>query len=216
MQGEVIALADIEGAERVMGVAYTAAERSQMVGNLEGQIASALSRRKVRLDNSLPMATRFDPRLPTFRMPAPQGPLRFKRAALKAVPDDDEDIAFATIGQLSAWLSSGALTSRRLTEIYLARIEAFGPKLECFATVTGDRALAEADAADALTRAGVNLGPLHGIPYGLKDLFDTKGVTTGWGAEPFRDRVPDSDATIVAARRGRGLARKDHCRRARL
>ncbi len=142
MQREVIAIADIEGAERVMGVAYTAAERSQMVGNLQGQIASALARRKVRLDNSAPMATRFDPRLPTFRPPAPQRPLQFKRAAPKAVPDDDEDIAFATIGQLSAWLSAGALTSRRLTEIYLARIDALGPKLECFATVTGDRALA--------------------------------------------------------------------------
>ena len=70
--------------------------------------------------------------------------------------------------------------------------------------MTGDRALAEADAADALMRAGVNLGPLHGIPYGLKDLFDTKGVTTGWGAEPFRDRVPDSDATIVRKLRAAG------------
>jgi Asp-tRNA(Asn)/Glu-tRNA(Gln) amidotransferase A subunit family amidase len=137
-------------------------------------------------------------------MPAPQRPLRFARTSPKAVPDDDEDIAFATIGQLSAWLSAGSLTSRRLTEIYLARIEAFGPKLECFAKVTGDRALAEADAADALMRAGVNLGLLHGIPYGLKDLFDTKGVTTGWGAEPFRDRVPDSDATIVRKLRAAG------------
>ena len=70
--------------------------------------------------------------------------------------------------------------------------------------MTDDRALAEADAADALLRAGVNLGPLHGIPYGLKDLFDTKGVTTGWGAEPFRDRVPDTDATIVRKLRTAG------------
>jgi hypothetical protein len=200
----VVGIADIEGAERVMGVAYTAAERRQMLGNLEGQISSALARRKVQLDNSMPMASRFDPRLPTFRTPAPQGALRFARAVPKAIPHDDEDIAFAAIGQLSAWLSSGALTSRRLTEIYLARIDALGPKLECFATVTRDRALAEADATDALLRAGVNLGPLHGIPYGLKDLFDTKGITTGWGAEPFRNRVPDSDATIVRKLRAAG------------
>ena len=200
----MIGIADIEGAERVMGVSYTAAERSQMLGNLEGQILSALARRKVHLDNSMPMASRFDPRLPTFQAPPPQRALRFARVAPTAIPHDDEDIAFATIGQLSAWLSSGALSSRRLTEIYLARIEAIGPKLECFAIVTGDRALAEADAADALLRAGVNLGPLHGIPYGLKDLFDTKGITTGWGAEPFRNRVPDSDATIVRKLRAAG------------
>jgi Asp-tRNA(Asn)/Glu-tRNA(Gln) amidotransferase A subunit family amidase len=204
MQREVIVVADIEGAERVMGVAYTATERSQMLGNLEGQIASAIARRKVRLDNSVPMASRFDPRLPTFRMPAPQRPLRFSAGAPRAVSNDDEDIAFATIGELAAWLSAGVLTSRRLTEIYLARIEALGPKLECFATVTDKRALAEADAADALLRAGVNLGPLHGIPYGLKDIFDTKGVVTGWGAEPFRDRIPDADATIVRKLRAAG------------
>jgi Asp-tRNA(Asn)/Glu-tRNA(Gln) amidotransferase A subunit family amidase len=200
----VVGIADIEGAERVMGVSYTAAERNQMLGNLEGQIISALARRKVRLDNSVPMASRFDPRLPTFRTPAPQRALRFSRAVPKAIPHDDEDIAFATIGQLSNWLASGALTSRRLTEIYLARIEALGPKLECFAIVTRDRALAEADAADTLLRASVSLGPLHGIPYGLKDLFDTKDITTGWGAEPFRNRVPDSDATIVRKLRAAG------------
>lgn len=200
----MVGIADIEGAECVMGVSYTAAERSQMLGNWEGQIISALVRRKVRLANSMPMASRFDPQLRTFRAPAPQRALRFARAVPKATPHDDEDIAFATIGQLSAWLSSGALTGRRLMEIYLTCIEALGPKLECFAIVTRDRALAEADAADALLRAGVNLGPLHGIPYGLKDLFDTKGITTGWGAEPFRNRVPDSDATIVRKPRAGG------------
>jgi Asp-tRNA(Asn)/Glu-tRNA(Gln) amidotransferase A subunit family amidase len=202
--GEVISIEDIEGAERVVGVAYTAAERRQMVGNLQGQIASALARRKARLENSMPMASRFDPRLPNFRMPAARGSLQFSRAAPKPVPNSDEDIAFASIGQLSAWLSSGALTSRRLTEIYLARINAFSPRLECFATVTRDLALAEADAADALLRAGVNLGPLHGVPYGLKDLFDTKKIPTGWGAEPFRNRVPDADATIVRKLRAAG------------
>ena len=200
----MVGIADIEGAERVMGVSYTPAERNQMLGNLEGQITSALARRKVRLDNSVPMAGRFDPRLPTFRRPAPQRALRFARVVPKTIPNDDEDIAFAAIGQLSAWLSSGALTSRRVTEIYLARIEALGPKLECFAIVTRDRALAEADAADALLRAGVNLGPLHGIPYGLKDIFDTGGIITGWGAEPFRNRVPDQDATIVRKLRAAG------------
>jgi len=79
-----------------------------------------------------------------------------------------------------------------------------GPKLECLATVTAKRALAEADAADALLRGGVNLGPLHGIPYGLKDLFDTEGIATGWGAEPYRDRVPATGATIVRKLRAAG------------
>jgi Asp-tRNA(Asn)/Glu-tRNA(Gln) amidotransferase A subunit family amidase len=197
-------LADIEAAERIMGIAYTANERSQMVGNLAGQIESARARRAVPLANTTPMASRFDPRLPSFRMPAPQGPLRFSAPEPSPVPRDDSDVAFAPVRQLSAWLASGALTSRRLTEIYLSRIEEFGPRLECFAMTTPQLALAEAEAADALLRAGVNLGPLHGIPYGLKDLFDAKGVVTGWGAEPFRDRVPDTDASVVRKLRNAG------------
>ena len=199
----MVSFADIESAERVIGIAYTAAEREQMVGNLEGQIALAVARRKLRFDNSMPTATRFDPRLPNFRMPAPGSP-RFSRTAVRPLPVDEADIAFASIGELAAWIGAGALTSRRLTEIYLSRIDALGPRLECFATVTAKRALAEAEAADALMRGGVNLGPLHGLPYGLKDLFDTEGITTGWGAEPYRDRVPATDATIVRKLRAAG------------
>lgn len=194
---------DVEAAERVLGVTYSASERLQMVDNLEGQIASALLRRAAPLDNAVPMASRFDPRLPGFGMPSAIG-ARFSRPAALALPNNDEDIAFAPITQLSAWLAAGALTSRRLTEIYLARICLLDPRLECFAMVTPERALAEADAADALLRGGVNLGPLHGIPYGLKDLFDTRGIVTGWGAEPFRDRLPDADATIVGMLRSAG------------
>jgi Asp-tRNA(Asn)/Glu-tRNA(Gln) amidotransferase A subunit family amidase len=199
----VVSIADIESAERVIGIAYTAAERDQMVGNLEGQIASAISRRKFRFDNSMPTATRFDPRLPSFRMPAPGSP-RFSRTTVRPLPADEADIAFASIGELAAWIGAGALTSRRLTEIYLSRIDALGPRLECFAMVTAKRALAEADAADALLLGGVSLGPLHGLPYGMKDLFDTEGIATGWGAEPYRDRVPATDATIVRKLRAAG------------
>ena len=200
----MISPSDIEAAERIFGVAYSAAERGQMVENMEGQIALALARRATPFANSSPTASRFDPRLPSFRMPPARGLVRFRTPASAAAPQDDVDVAFATIGQLSQWIASGALSSRRLTEIYLARIEALGPKLECFATATPDLALAEADAADALLRAGVNLGPLHGIPYGLKDLFDTKGIVTGWGAEPYRDRIPAADAAIVRKLRAAG------------
>jgi hypothetical protein len=153
-----------------------------MLHNLDGQIDSARARRKFRLENAAPMASCFDPRLSNLRMPAPQGQLRFTRPSLQSLPYDEADIAFSTVGQLSDWPSSGALTSRRLTEIYLERIKALAPRLECFAIMTRERALAKAEAADALLSAGINLGPLHGVPYGLKDLFDTKGVITGWGA----------------------------------
>ena len=201
---ETLTPADIEGAERLMGLSYTAGERQLMLDNLEGQIASAAARRAVSLGNSEPMATRFDPRLPSFAMPGPDGPMVFSDRSAVPLSGSDEDIAFAPLTHLSEWLRTGALTSRRLAEIYLARIEAKNPDLECFATVTTDLALAEAEAADKLLAAGVWLGPLHGVPYGLKDLFDTKGITTGWGAEPFQTRVPASDAVIVERLRAAG------------
>jgi Asp-tRNA(Asn)/Glu-tRNA(Gln) amidotransferase A subunit family amidase len=193
----------IAAAEQLLGLAYTARERAQMLDNLDGQIASAVQRRAVPLANSVPMASRFDPRLPGFALPHGADALHLSEVT-EPLPKDDADIAFAPVVHLAAWIRSGALTSQRLTGIYLDRIAEIGPRLECFATVTPDLALAEAGAADALFRAGVYLGPLHGIPYGLKDLFDTKGIVTGWGAEPFRDRVPDSDATIVRMLRAAG------------
>jgi Asp-tRNA(Asn)/Glu-tRNA(Gln) amidotransferase A subunit family amidase len=199
----LITLEAIAATETLMGVSYTAAERQQMLDNLEGQIASAVQRRAVTLANAVPMAMRFDPRLPDFAMPHGADRLHLSPATA-ALPDGDDDIAFAPVTDLAGWIKSGALTSRRLTQIYLDRIATLGPKLECFAAITPELALAEADAADALTRAGVNLGPLHGIPYGVKDLFDTKGVVTGWGAEPFQNRVPDTDAAIVTRLRRAG------------
>ncbi|MDP3261739.1 MAG: amidase [Tabrizicola sp.] len=199
----MITLATIEAAERLMAVSYTPAERQQMLDNLEGQITSAVVRRAVPLANSVPMAMRFDPRLPGFAMPHGADALTLSNV-IAPLPGSDEDIAFAPVTHLGAWIRSGALTSRRLTQIYLDRIASIGPKLECFAAVAPDVALAEAEAADALTRAGITLGPLHGIPYGLKDLFDTKGIVTGWGAEPFRHRIPDADATIVKTLRAAG------------
>lgn len=198
-----ITTSDIAAAEKLMGVTYTPQEREQMIGNLEGQMLSAQARRGLKLDNATPMAARFDPRLPGYVMPHGQD-LLVRSAVGMDLPTSEEDIAFAPLTHLAHWITSGQITSRRLTEIYLARIDAINPKLECFALVTSDLALAEADAMDSLTKAGINLGPLHGVPYGLKDLFDTEGITTGWGAEPFQNNVPDADAAVTTKMRAAG------------
>ena len=202
MSSKSITETDIEAAERLMGIAYTARERAQMLDNLEGQIASAKARRALDLPNTVPMASRFDPRLPEFEMPTDDGIMASE--STQPLPDNDADIAFACLPEMGAWIRSGALSSRRLTEIYLARIERLNPQLYCFATVTRELALAEADAMDALLAKGTCLGSLHGIPYGVKDLFDTQDIVTGWGAEPFKERVPQSDARIVTLLREAG------------
>ena len=202
MCAEKITISDIKSAEKLLGITYSKSEREQMVQNLEGQILSAKLRRGIELDNTTPMASKFDPRLPGFQMPS-RSDIKLQKRDIK-LPKNKEDIAFASIGEQGKWIKDGLLTSRKLTEIYLERIESFESKLECFATVTKDQALAEADAMDLLTSPKINLGPLHGIPYGLKDLFDTKGVRTGWGAEPYQNRVPVEDAEIVKRLRAAG------------
>ena len=195
---------DIASTELLLGVSYTPQERALMLDTFEGQIAAATQLRAVSFDNIEPMACRFDPRLPGFVMPDPTNDLHWWDTTAEPLPDNDEDIAFANVTQLSGWIAAGVLTSRRLCEIYLERIARIGQQLECFATVTSDLALSQADKADRLAMNGQLLGPLHGIPYVVKDLFDTAGITTGWGAEPFQDRVPDSDATVVQRLRDAG------------
>src|SRR6202161_1456325 len=113
------------------------------------------------------------------------------------LPARDEDIAFASVTQLSRWIEQRQLTSDRLTRIYLKRIEQFDPKLHCVITLTRELALAQAKKADEEIAAGKYRGPLHGIPWGGKDLLDTAGIPTTYGAEPYRDRVPKDDAVVV-------------------
>ena len=186
----------IAAAEDVLGVRYTEAERAFMLDNLAGQIELAKRRRATPLPLDLAPATRFDPRLPGFVLPAtpsrvsvPAGPGR--------LPDTAEDICFAPVTSLSGWIRSRAITAERLAGLYLDRIARLGPKLECIATTTADFAMEQARRADALLARGTYLGPLHGIPWGCKDLLDTTGILTGWGAEPYAERVPATDATVV-------------------
>jgi Asp-tRNA(Asn)/Glu-tRNA(Gln) amidotransferase A subunit family amidase len=153
--------------------------------------------RKVALDATVAPATRWNP----VFSDQPAGPARdrFVRSAPDArpLPATDDEIAFSAVTQLSRWIERKQLTSLRLTHIYLDRLQRFDPKLHCVITLTRDLALAQAKAADQEIAAGRYRGPLHGIPWGGKDLLDTAGIPTTYGAEPFRNRVPTADATVV-------------------
>lgn len=185
----------IAAAERVLGVQYTADEREQIAATLEEQLALAGSRRGLVLPNGLHPATVFDPR-PAGYSPPPAAPLVMP-AVDDPLPASDDDLAFASAAQQSHWIASGQLRSRRLTELYLSRLDRLAPDLQCVITRTDELALAQADRADAELAAGRRRGPLHGLVWGAKDLFDTRDIPTTWGAAPYRDRVPTSDATVV-------------------
>jgi Asp-tRNA(Asn)/Glu-tRNA(Gln) amidotransferase A subunit family amidase len=113
------------------------------------------------------------------------------------LPANDADIAHAPVTRLARWIEKRQLTSERLTNLYLERLDRFNPKLRCVITLMREPALAQAERADQEISAGKYRGPLHGVPWGAKDLLDTAGTPTTYGAEPFRDRVPSADATVV-------------------
>jgi Asp-tRNA(Asn)/Glu-tRNA(Gln) amidotransferase A subunit family amidase len=153
--------------------------------------------RKLALDPALAPATVWNPSLPGItKLPAANQFIRDTRSP-GPLPANDEDIAFAAIAQLSRWIESRQITSERLTNIYLDRIARFDPKLRCVITVTKDHALEQARRADTEIAAGHYRGPLHGIPWGAKDLLDTAGIPTTYGAEPYRNRVPQANAAVV-------------------
>jgi Asp-tRNA(Asn)/Glu-tRNA(Gln) amidotransferase A subunit family amidase len=114
-----------------------------------------------------------------------------------SLPSNDADIAFAPVAQLSRWIEKRQISSERLTRIYLDRLETFNPKLRCAITITRDHAMRLAKQADEEIAAGKYRGPLHGIPFGVKDLLDTAGIATTYGAEPYRNRIPAEDSVVV-------------------
>ncbi len=199
--GPAVSPSTFADAEKLAQVTMSAAEREMAAASWRQSMAPLLERRvgprKVALEPHIAPATRWNPVLAGES----SGPRRdaFVRSRSEAVPlpTSDADIAFSPVTHLSRWIEQKKLTSERLTGIYLHRIEQFDPKLRCIITLTKDVALAQAKRADAEIAAGRYRGPLHGIPFGVKDLLDTAGIATTYGAEPFRNRVPTADSAVV-------------------
>jgi Asp-tRNA(Asn)/Glu-tRNA(Gln) amidotransferase A subunit family amidase len=189
-------------AEKLMRVTMTPAEREMAANAWRTSMAGLMERRTgprtVSLARQLAPAMQWNPVLGG----TPVGPARdhFIRSNANPgpLPAHDDDIAFAPVNRLSRWIETRALTSERLTRIYLDRIERLDPKVRSIITLTRDHALAQARQADQEIAAGKYRGPLHGVPYGVKDLLDTAHIPTTYGAEPFRDRVPAADSAVVA------------------
>jgi Asp-tRNA(Asn)/Glu-tRNA(Gln) amidotransferase A subunit family amidase len=190
--------ATISESLKLVQLEYTAAHQAQVASAWKTIMGAALNdRRAYHPSSAVVPASLWDPRIPG----APTGPARtrtqFSRSTLP-LPTRDEDIAYAPVTALSEWLRTRKISSTRLTELYLARLQQFNAKLECVITLTPDLARAQAKAADAEIAQGKWRGPLHGVPWGVKDLLDTANIRTTWGAEPFKDRVPTTDGTVVA------------------
>jgi Asp-tRNA(Asn)/Glu-tRNA(Gln) amidotransferase A subunit family amidase len=187
-------------AEKLVQFSMTESERAEAADSWRKTLASVYERRtgprKLALEEDLAPATTWNPMIPGVKDVVQRD--RFVRSkASTSLPARDKDIAYATVAQLSRWIEKRQLTSERLTRIYLDRLERFNPQLRCAITITRDHALQQAKQADQEISQGRYRGPLHGIPFGVKDLLDTAGIPTTWGAEPYRNRVPQEDAEVV-------------------
>ncbi|MDA0294526.1 MAG: amidase [Planctomycetota bacterium] len=190
----------IAAAERLAGIQFTEKERATIAKTVGEQMAIFAARVDAgAMPNELAPATVFRAMPPDRALdPATStGNAGLVVADPGSLPDDDAAIAFSTVADLCTWMRRGDLTSERLTRIYLDRIERIDPKLECMITVTGDRAIEQARRADSERKQGRDRGPLHGIPYGAKDILDVADVRATWGATPFKDRIGTTTATVI-------------------
>jgi Asp-tRNA(Asn)/Glu-tRNA(Gln) amidotransferase A subunit family amidase len=198
--GPEVSVTTFAEAEKLVQFPLKESERAMAAASWRKTLAGVYERRtgprKLALESTLAPATRWNPALPGVKTGGKQD--RFIRSSNEtSLPASDEDIAFAPVTQLSRWIEKRQLTSERVTRIYLERLERFNPKLRCAITITRDLALKQAQQADQEIAGGKYRGPLHGIPFGVKDLLDTAGIPTTYGAEPFRNRIPSEDAEVV-------------------
>ena len=187
----------VADAGALAGLEFTEEERELMIEGLNTNLEAYKALRETRVPNHVVPAIQFDPMLPGRDLPSETRPFRFTRHVGLRRPMDAESLAFMPVTQLSELIRTRQLSSTELTTLYLDRLERHGPTLEAVITLMGDQALEHAMRADREIAEGAYRGPLHGIPWGAKDLLAAEGFRTTWGAEPYRDQVIGEDATVV-------------------
>ncbi|HJU64817.1 MAG TPA: amidase [Gemmatimonadaceae bacterium] len=195
--GADITAASVACAAELAGLEFDEAEREMMVTGLKNQAQQITALHGIKLENSVPPALSFDPLLPGGKVPGAQRPIVRSRVPQRAVPANLEELAFLPVTELSELVRRRRVTSTQLTAMYLGRLKRYDPVLKCVVNLTEQRAMAQARAADTEIARGRYRGPLHGIPWGAKDLLAVKGTPTTWGTSPFKDQIIDEDATVV-------------------
>ncbi len=190
----------IENAAAIADVPISEEYKEMMLESLNGHAKSYEEIYKLHISNSVDPALIFDPVLPGMKLETERKPMRISTAANLAppsAPKNLEDLAFASARELAELVRTKKVSSLALTEMYLGRLKKYDPTLKFVVTLTEERALAQAKKADAEIAAGKYRGPLHGLPWGAKDLLAVKGYRTTWGAGGFESQMIDEDATVV-------------------
>ncbi len=187
----------IKAAAVIAGVSFDDNQLAMMVSVLRDNVRSYRAIRRVRLANSVQPALTFNPLLEGITLERDRRPPRLSRAGATSAPRNIEDLAFAGARELAELLRTRKVSSNALTEMYLERLHRFDPTLKFVVTFLDDRARAQAREADREIAAGKYRGPLHGLPWGAKDLLAVRGYRTTWGAAGFENQIIDEDATVV-------------------
>jgi Asp-tRNA(Asn)/Glu-tRNA(Gln) amidotransferase A subunit family amidase len=187
----------IENAAIIADVPIADEYKKMMLDDLNKQAKGYDEIYKLHIPNSVAPALLFDPVLPNTTFETTRRPLRMSKAPAIAVPDNRDDLAFASVRELAELVRTKKVSSVVLTQMYLRRLKKYDPTLKFLVTLTEERALAQSKKADEEIAAGHYRGPLHGLPWGAKDLLATKGYGTTWGAGGFEDQMIDEDATVV-------------------
>lgn len=193
----MITLDMLIAAERIAGLEFTDAERQLLIDGVNQHLTHYERLRAIPLENSVPSSLRFSPVLPGMKFDTVRRPLKMSRPAATRRPANLEDAAFWPVTQLAQLIRTRQVSSVELTGMYLERLKRYDPLLKFVITLLPDLAMEQAKRADSEIAAGKYRGPLHGIPWGAKDLISKAGYKTTWGAAPFQDQSFDYDATIV-------------------
>jgi len=191
----------LHAAEQVIGVELTSDQETMALAGVNRNFSAYEGLRKITIPLDTEPAIAFHPGSRSRQTPRSQETPKHapKRVRKVEVPHHRsvDDLAFCTVAQLAELVRTRRVSPVDLTRMYIDRLKRYGPKLNCTITLTEDLALKQAAQAEREIKRGKHRGPLHGIPWGAKDLFATKGIPTTWGAEPFRNQVIDYDATVV-------------------
>lgn len=194
--GEITA-EKIATSEKLFALNFNNTDRKLMLEDLKDQKKNYENLQKIEIPNSIPPAFQLNPVPKGFKFETINKPMVLSRHPNVRLPSNLNDLAFMSVGELSTLIRARKITSTDLTKMYLERLKKYDPQLRCVITLTEDLALKQAKQADEEIAAGKYRGPLHGIPFGAKDLFAVKGYKTTWGAMPFKEQVIDQDATVI-------------------
>ena len=175
---------------------FTAAEADSMLGDVNEYTGVIKAMHKTAPPNHLLYPFAYNPAPVGFKLPTGQQKIAWVLPPNVSMPTNKADLAFYSVAQLAALIKSKKISSVALTQFFLDRIKKWDDSLKAVITLTEDLALQQAKKADADLAKGIYHGPLHGIPYGLKDLFAVKGYKTTWGTTPYKDQVIDDNAFV--------------------